>query len=198
MFKEELEAGLVDLDAALAKAFPKAEPIECMLIGGACLVFEGVTSRSTQDMDVIIFNLLGSQEESTLVFDAPLAHKVRRIIKRIGRRRFGLQGEHALFFNDNAAPFLLELSRNELPPMRLWRAYSKIHLYVPVDLRYILALKLLAGRREKDHDDIYKLCQMFGVTTRAQAQSVVNRYFRSPLDQISHGLAKTLKELFDQ
>jgi hypothetical protein len=197
MNREELEAGLVELDDTLLKAFPGPEPIECMLVGGACLILEGITDRATEDIDVVIFNLMNS-EESTLIFATPLVNKIRRIIKQIGRKRFGLRGEHALWWNDDCAPFLLELGCNELPPVRLFRRYSKLHLYVPADLRYILALKLMAGRPAKDHDDIYRLCQLFGIRTGAQAREVVNQYFPSLRDQHDHGLPGTLKDLFEK
>jgi hypothetical protein len=196
MNKVELEEGLLELDAALTKAFPGESAIECMIVGGACLIFLDVTNRATEDIDVVIFNLM-DQEESTLVFETPLVNKIRRLIKSIGRRKFGLKGDHSLFFNDNCSPFLLELSNNELPPIRLLKRYSKLHLYVPDDLRYILALKLMAGRPAKDHDDIYKLCARFGIQTRAQAKRVVDTYFPSIRDQYEHRLPKTLQDLFD-
>jgi len=196
MNKDELEAGLIDLDAALVKAFPGPAAIECMVVGGACLIFQGVTHRATEDIDVIIFNLM-DEEESTLIFETPLVNKIRSLIKKIGRQRYKLRGEHALFFNDNCAPFLLELSRNELPPMRLFRKYNKLHLYIPDDLRYVLACKIMAGRPAKDHEDIYKLCQIFNIQTRAQAKQVVDRYFPSIKNQYEHRLPKTLSEMFD-
>ena len=68
-------------------------------------------------LDVIIFEMMGS-EESTLIFHSPIADKIRRIIKGIGKRH-GLRGERQMFFNDDCSPFLLELSENELPAMRL-------------------------------------------------------------------------------
>lgn len=196
MNKEELEAGLIELDEALRKAFPGPEKIECLIVGGACLIFLDVTDRVTEDIDVVIFNLLGSQEESTLIFKAPLADKIRTIIKRIGRNRFGLRGEHALWYNDNCAPFVLELSNNILPDIRLLKEYNKLCLYVPDNLQYILALKLMAGRPSKDHDDIRKLCERFGVQNRAQAKQVVDSYFPDIMAQYRHQLPSTLKELF--
>jgi len=59
-------------------------------------------------------------------------------------------------------------------------AYQKLRLYVPSDLGYILACKLMAGRAEKDLADIEALCQTLGTRNRAQAQSVVDQYFPSP------------------
>jgi hypothetical protein len=194
MNKPELEALLEELDAALVQAFPGPELMSVLVVGGACLLFQGVTTRPTEDVDVIIFDMLGS-EESTLIFHSPIADKIRRIIKGIGKRH-GLRGERQLFFNDDSAPFLLELSENELPPMRLLKAYQKLRLYVPSDLGYILACKLMAGRPEKDLADIEALCQRLGIRNRAQEQSVVDQYFPSPIHQGTYQLPRTLDGIF--
>jgi hypothetical protein len=192
--KIELEALLEELDEALVKAFPGPQPLSVLLVGGACLLLQQVITRPTEDVDVIIFEMMGS-EESTLIFHAPVADKVRRIIKAIGRRH-GLKGEHQMFFNDDCSPFLLELSENELPPMRLLKRYQKLYLYIPNDLGYILACKLLAGRAEKDFDDITVLCHRLAIHHRAQAQQVVDQYFPSPLHQAMYELAETLEKIF--
>lgn len=196
MNKLELEALLEELDKALMKAFPGPEPMSVLMVGGACLIFQDVTDRSTEDVDVIIFEMMGS-EESTLIFNAPTADKIRRIIKGIGKRH-GLRGKQQMFFNDDCSPFLLELSENELPPMRLLKAYQKLFLYVPNDLRYILACKLMAGRPEKDLDDIAVLRGTLGIQTREQAQQVVDQYFPSRIHQATYLLPQTLDRLFGE
>ncbi len=194
MNKSELEALLEELDEALVKAFPGPELMSVLVVGGACLLFQEVTDRPTEDVDVVIFEMLGS-EESTLILKSPLADKIRRIIKGIGKRH-GLKGERQMFLNDDCSPFLLELSENELPPMRLLKAYQKLHLYVPGDLRYILACKLMAGRPEKDLADIEVLCRRLGIQNRIQAQQVVNQYFPSPIHQAVYLLPRTLERMF--
>ncbi len=194
MNKPELEALLEELDEALVKAFPGTSPMRVLVVGGACLLFQEVISRPTEDVDVVIFEMMGSQE-STLIFKSPIADKIRRIIKGIGKRH-GLKGERQMFFNDDCSPFLLELSENELPPMRLLKAYQRLHLYVPSNLRYILACKLMAGRPEKDFADIEVLCQTLGIQNRAQAQHVVNQYFPSPIHQATYLLPRTLERMF--
>lgn len=194
MNKAELEALLEELDEALVKAFPGSEPMSVLVVGGACLLFQGVTTRPTADVDVIIFDMMGS-EESTLIFNAPLADKIRRIIKRIGKRH-GLKGQEQLFLNDDCSPFLLELGGNELPPMRLFKAYQKLHLYVPGNLGYILACKLMAGRPEKDFADIEILCQTLDIQNRKQAQHMVNQNFPSPIHQTTYLLPRTLERIF--
>jgi hypothetical protein len=192
--KAELEALLTELDEALVKAFPGPEPMRVLVVGGACLLFQGVISRQTEDVDVIIFEMMGS-DESSLIFHAPVADKVRRIIKGIGKRH-GLKGQQQLFFNDDCSPFLLELGENELPPMRLFKRYTKLQLYVPGDLRYILACKLMAGRATKDFADIEALCQRLGIHDQMQAQQVVDQYFPSPVHQALYLLPQTLETLF--
>ena len=196
MNKPELEALLEELDEELAKAFPAPEPMRVLVVGGACLLFQEVTTRPTEDVDVIIFDMMGS-EENTLIFNAPIADKIRRIIKRIGKRH-GLKGQQQFFFNDDCSPFLLELSGNELPPMRLFKAYKKLHLYVPADLRYILACKLMAGRATKDFADINVLCQRLGIRNRIQAQHIVDQYFPSPVHQAVYLLPQTLEMMFGE
>jgi hypothetical protein len=99
-----------------------------------------------------------------------------------------------MFLNDDCAPFLLELGA--LPPMRLLRTYCKLHLYIPDDLSYILACKLIAGRAAKDYSDIVALRTMLNVSTREQAQLVVDRYFSDPVLQSVYQLSETLDQLF--
>ena len=116
MNKPELEALLQELDEALVKAFPGPEPLSVLVVGGACLLFQDVITRPTEDVDVIIFEMLGSEEESTLIFHSPIADKIRRIIKGIGKRH-GLRGDHQMFFNDDCSPFLADQKRT-LPTLK--------------------------------------------------------------------------------
>ncbi len=88
------------------------------------------------------------------------------------------------------------LSEHELPPKRLLKAYRKLHLYAPRDLGYLLACKLMAGRREKDVADIAVLCQTLAIQRRAQAQQIVDQYFPSPAHQATYRLPRTLESTF--
>ena len=194
MTKTEVEAFLKEFDEALVQAFPGPEPMSVLLVGGACLLLQGITAQPTDSVDVIILEMLGSPER-TLVFRSPVADKIRRIIRAIGRRH-GLKGQRQQFLNDDAAPFLLELSEYELPPMRLLTAYRKLHLYAPRDLGYLLACKLMVGRPEKDGADIVALSQALAIQSRAQAQQIVDRYFPSPAQQATYRLPCTLERVF--
>jgi hypothetical protein len=194
MTKTEVEAFLREFDEALVQAFPGPEPMSVLLVGGACLLLQEITAQPTDSVEVIIVEMLGSQER-TLVFRSPTADKIRRIIRAIGKR-YGLKGERQQFINDDAALFLLELSEQELPPMRLLTAYRKLHLYVPRDLGYLLACKLMLGRPEQDGADIAVLCQALTIQNRAQAQQLVDRYFPSPAHQATYRLPCTLESIF--
>jgi hypothetical protein len=194
MTMSEVEALLREFDEALVQAFPGPEPMSVLLVGGACLLLEGITAQPTDSVDVIILEMLGSPER-TLVFHSPIADKLRRNIRAIGKRH-GLKGERQQFLNDDAALFLLELSEQELPPKRLLKAYRKLHLYAPRDLSYLLACKLMLGRPEKDSVDIAVLRQVLAIQNRAQAQQIVDRYFPSPAQQATYRLSCTLESLF--
>ena len=196
MTKTEVEAFLREFDEALVQAFPGPEPMSVLLVGGACLLLQEITAQPTDSVEVIIVEMLGSQER-TLVFRSPTADKIRRIIRAIGKR-YGLKGERQQFINDDAALFLLELSEQELPPMRLLTAYRKLHLYVPRDLGYLLACKLMLGRPEQDGADIAVLCQALTIQNRAQAQQLVDRYFPSPAHQATYRLPCTLESIFEK
>jgi hypothetical protein len=196
MTKTELEAFLREFDEALVQAFPGPEPMSVLLVGGACFLLQGITAQPTDSVDVIILEMLGSPE-CTLVFHSPVADKIRRITRAIGKRH-GLKGERQQFFNDDVALFLLELSEQELPPMCLLQAYRKLHLYVPRDLGYLLACKLMLGRPEKDGADIAVLRQVLAIQNRAQAQQLVDRYFPSPAQQATYRLPCILERMFEK
>jgi hypothetical protein len=193
MNKEELEELLGELDEALANAFPGPEPIRVLVVGGACLLLAGVSTRPTMDVDVIVTDLMGEGEASLIYNLDKTTRKVRKTIEAVGKRH-GWRGSQRVFLNDDCAPFLRELG--EIPPTRLLLTYRKLELYVPADMSYILACKLISGREKKDYQDIAVLRQMLNVNTRERAQWVVNRYFPDPVLQHTYDLPKTLDEIF--
>jgi len=130
MNREELETLLTELDDALIQAFPGHETIRVLVVGGACLLFAGVTTRPTKDIDVIITDLFGTGEASLVVNLTKTTRKVRKIIESIGKSH-GFKGDERMFLNDDCAPFLVELGN--IPPTRQLRAYRKLVLDIPDD-----------------------------------------------------------------
>src|SRR5947207_854239 len=86
MNKQEIEAYLGELDEALAEAFPSQEPICVLVVGGACLLLADVTTRATNDIDVIITDLQGSGEASLVYRLTKTTKRMRQIIAAIGKR----------------------------------------------------------------------------------------------------------------
>lgn len=197
MTKDELETLLQELDEALVAAFPGPEPMRVLVVGGACLVFADITTRQTKDVDVIIFDLLGTGEASLVYNLTPTTAKIRKMIGAIGKRH-GLRGNDRMFLNDDCASFLLELGQGNLPDIQLFRAYQKLHLYIPMDLRYILACKLMAGRPDKDFGDIALLRQKLNIHTREEARTLVREFFPDPYHQQLYELPQTLKVIFPE
>lgn len=163
-------------------------------MGGACLLFAGVTTRPTKDIDVIVTDLLGTGEASLIYDLTKTTRKIRRIIASIGKGH-GLRGDGKMFLNDDCVPFLRELGA--IPPMQLLQAYQKLYVYIPADLSYILACKLIAGRPAKDYADIAVLRRTLNIATRQQAEVLVNRFFPDPVLQSVYDLSKTLDDLFE-
>lgn len=195
MDKHEIEAYLRELDEALAEAFPSPEPMRALIVGGACLLLTDTTTRPTKDIDVIITDFEG-QGEASLVYQLnKTTRRIRQIIAAIGKQH-RLPAKERMFFNDDCALFLEDMG--PLPQARLFRAYRKLHLYLPVDLGYILACKLMAGRADKDFGDIRVLRQQLGIQTRQQAQALVNRFFPNPVTQRIHQLEATLAVVFSE
>jgi hypothetical protein len=80
------------------------------------------------------------------------------------------------------------------PQPHLWQRYGKLSIYVPAQ-ECILALKLMVFR-EKDRNDITALLQALHVTTREQAQAIVDRFIPDKRWQEEYLLDTTLDELF--
>ena len=68
MNKQMLEEYFLELDEALATAFPDSEPMSVIVVGGAFLVLTDRINRQTDDVDVIITDLEGLGETS-LVYE---------------------------------------------------------------------------------------------------------------------------------
>lgn len=193
MDKQTIEEYLIELDNALVTAFPEPKPMNVIVVGGAFLVLTDTISRQTDDVDVIITDLEGMGEASLVYELTKTTRRVRRLIETIGKNH-GLKGSKRMWFNDDCSMFLQDMG--PLPPIRLFRAYRKLHLYVPTDARYILACKLMAGRAKKDFQDITVLCTQLDIQYREQAQTVVDYYFPLKEKQDFQELAKTLTAIF--
>jgi hypothetical protein len=157
------------------------EPIRVLMIGGAYMLLLAKSPRSTDDVDI-----LWLEEEDALQ-------------RAIDGLRDGVQivADKNALESDwfNYMTHLLMFDLVIIPRGKLWRRYGPLHIYVPPK-EYILALKILAGR-EKDIEDCEVLLQQVKITTREQAQKLLDRYILPITQQQNAGeIEKSLKELF--
>jgi hypothetical protein len=75
-----------------------------------------------------------------------------------------------------------------------WQTFNMLEILLP-SREAVLVLKLM-GFREKDRRDVEALCQLLQVTTRRQAQSLLNDYVAGRW-QREYCVESTLDELFD-
>jgi hypothetical protein len=80
-------------------------------------------------------------------------------------------------FSDKIGDKLLSVGK--VPPGRLWLKHGMLEVYIP-EPEYILALKILAGGRDKDIPDIEALFRIFGIKDRKQAEKLLRKYFSRP------------------
>ncbi len=155
---DEIEQYFQALDEEIAERNLK-KPVRLVVLGGVYMMFFLKNRSSTKDVDIVPLDFPDTMNpnQETKLFRAA----VNAVAKKFQLKRD--------WMNDVVAAFIPDLG-----PVTLWREYSTLHIYVP-SAEYILALKLLAGR-EKDEDDILTLCEMLNITTREEAQTLVDRY----------------------
>lgn len=159
MKAEDIEKYLSQLGQELLKRGIQ-EPIHLLLIGGAYMLLLTNTSRTTNDIDIFWLE----EEEGLQRALRPLREGVNAVAEahQIGSNWL------------NYMTHLLMYDLVIVPEGNLWKTYGPLHIYAPPQ-EYILALKIFAGR-EKDIEDCKILLQQGTITTRQQAQIVLDRY----------------------
>ena len=158
------------------------EPVRMMIVGGAYMALAVKARRSTEDVDVVLMDLPDTTNKTPATKAFQTA--VRAIAKKNGLKR--------TWMNDDVAYFIRDMAPD--PQATLWRKYRQLSVYFPAR-EYILALKLMVFR-EKDRADVATLLQSLMVTTREQAQAIVDRFVPDRRWQVEYQLEDTLDELF--
>jgi predicted nucleotidyltransferase len=182
MQAKDIERHLAQLGQELTdRGFQK--PIRVLMIGGAYMLLLAKMQRSTDDVDILWLD-----EEDALQ-------------RGIGALREGVQAvaEKQQLEPDwfNYMTHLLMYHVVIIPKGTLWKRLGPLHIYVP-SKTYILALKILAGRK-KDIEDSKVLLQHVKVKTRQQARRLLDRYV-SPAAQATNAedIEHALQELFPE
>jgi Nucleotidyltransferase of unknown function (DUF6036) len=159
MKAEDIEKYLSQLGQELLKRGMQ-EPIHLLLIGGAYMLLLTNTARTTDDIDIFWLE----EEEGLQRALRPLQDSVIAVAQ-------------ANQIDPTWLNYMTQLLMYDLiiiPEGNLWKTYGPLYIYTPPK-EYILALKLFAGR-EKDIEDCKILLQQETITTREQAQMLLDRY----------------------
>lgn len=180
MERQDIKALLQELGDELEQKKVK-DPVQVMIIGGAFMLLQIQNRPFTEDIDFFPLNFGLSTEPSKET-------KAFQSASRAVAKRHGLPKD---WINDVSATMLGGLGPD--PELQLWATFNKLLVYLP-NLSYILAMKLFAGR-PKDMEDIEALCKQLDVTTRAQAQAILDMYVY-PRWQKEYRVELTLKQMF--
>lgn len=180
MKAEDIEKYLFQLGQELVKRGIQ-EPIHLLLIGGAYMLLLTNTARTTDDIDIFWLE----EEEGLQRALRPLQEGVIAVAQ-------------ANQISPNWLNYMTQLLMYDLviiPEGNLWKTYGPLYIYAPTK-EYILALKIFAGR-EKDIEDCKILLQQEMITTRQQAQMLLDRYILpDALQNNAETIARSLDILF--
>lgn len=160
------------------------EPVRIMIVGGVYMLLMVKNRKSTEDVDVVLMDM----EDTSSATKTPQTRAFQTAVRAVASK-------HRLkrtWMNDDVAYFIRDMAPE--PEAKLWRKYKKLHVYLPAQ-EYIFALKLMVFRL-KDLNDVEALRQELGVTTREQAQAIVDRFIPDRRWQEEYQLDDTLDELF--
>jgi len=159
------------------------KPIRVLMIGGAYMLLLAKMQRSTDDIDIL---WLDEEDAFQRAID-----ELRKGVQAVAEK----QQLEPDWFNDMT--HLLMYDVVTIPKGTLWKRFGPLHIYVPPKT-YILALKILAGRR-KDIEDCRVLLQSVKVKTRPQARRLLNRYVSTAAQATNaEDIEHALEELFPQ
>jgi hypothetical protein len=160
------------------------QPVRVVVFGGVFMLIEVQNRLSTQDVDIALLDFAEMTEanppQETVRFQAA--------VHAVARKRKIKPG----WCNDDGAMFLKGFTPHA--QLHHWQTFNMLEILLP-SREAVLVLKLM-GFREKDRRDVEALCQLLQVTTRRQAQSLLNDYVAGRW-QREYCVESTLDELFD-
>lgn len=183
MERKEVEIYLQELGDELELKGSRT-PVRVMIVGGVAMLFLAFNRESTEDVDVVLMDIEGDSSTNPTPETKVFKSAVNAVAKRYQMKR--------TWINDDVAYFIRDMAPN--PEAKLWREFKKLHVYLP-SKEYILALKLMVYR-QKDMSDIDALMSQLDVTTREQAQAIVDHFIPDDAWKEQYQLEDTLDELF--
>lgn len=150
--------------------------VRIVVVGGAAMALHYNPQRNpTRDIDCVVLS-------------SPQVHdKVFEIAESVGRRLGLLDG----WFNSGARLFLPDFGEPHD-----WQTYDTVGRatvwIAPPEM--MLAMKLLAGRPNRDFDDLETLVGILGITTKDDVHAVFDRFY--PRDEMAHRSLAWVKQRF--
>jgi hypothetical protein len=164
--RRELLEALRELDEELKILNVRGE---VFIVGGAAMAIAYDTRRTTADVDAVFVP----------------SSEVRKAASRVAER-LNLEPD---WLNDGAKAFLPGEDENQIG------VYEGQHLSVAAaSPQYLLAMKLMASRVERDQDDIRELYRLCGLTTAEQGLDLLASYY--PEHLILPRVQYLLQEMF--
>ena len=147
-----------------------------VVVGGAAMALQYNPDRDpTRDVDCVV---LASPSDHDRVFE---------IANEVGRRQELLDG----WFNSGARLFLPDFG--EPHEWQTYDSVGNVTIWIaPPEIMF--AMKLLAGRPNRDFGDLETLVGILGVASEEQAQQIFDRFY--PHDDMARRSAAWLRERF--
>jgi hypothetical protein len=166
--RRELLHALEELDQELGVLNVRGE---VFIVGGAAMAIAYDTRRATSDVDAVFVP----------------SSEVRTAASRVAEK-LNLEPD---WLNDGAKAFLPGEDKDRIG------VYEGQHLSVAAaSPQYLLAMKLMASRVERDQDDIRELYKLCGLTTAEQGLDLLVSYY--PERQILPRVPFLLQEMFPE
>jgi hypothetical protein len=187
MDRQNIEQYLSDLGDVL-ESLGVREAIRIFVIGGAFMVHQIGSRTATEDVDAVLMDLPDlSDKQATKSY--PVLKKLKTAINTVAK-------QHSIprhWFNDDAAYFLRSFLAR--PETTYYGSFGVLRVYFPTT-RCMLVLKLMIFR-EKDRADIEALLRELGITTREQAQALLDEFVPDRATQEYYEIPSTLDEFFE-
>jgi hypothetical protein len=142
-------------------------PVRIAIFGGFFMLLRVGNRKTTEDVDIRLLDFppMSDPDEQPSAETKLVQTAIRAVARRYKLPQSWCNDDGAMFFSGFA------------PHAELFEWEEHFHLlrvYLPSE-EVVLVLKFMAYR-QKDQNDIQALCQRLSITTRKQAQSLLNDY----------------------
>ncbi|GHO58327.1 hypothetical protein [Ktedonobacter robiniae] len=160
---EEIELLLQDLGREFSRR--KLQPVRVMFVGGVYMLLVAQSRLITHDIDIFPLNFMDSSKPERDETSRQIQTAINAVASRHKLKRD--------WFNDHAFGVIGALKPDD-KELRHWKSYDALEIYLPAD-EFILMTKIYSYR-DKDYGDVQTLIKRTGISTREQAQALMDKY----------------------